>query len=139
MLPTTFPQFPKLELELRRSIWGMLLHFIFRIWQVVVSRLGLEILGTKTRRNLSTILQRQPSSRKINSPLRVHILNPYDGLKMCFEEGDFETFVDLCPISAVCHEARLFVAEFCQPLVSHVRCEYRSYSIWSLKPPENGA
>jgi hypothetical protein len=47
--------------------------------------------------------------------------------------------VDCLSISAVCREARICVAEFCQPLVPHVRCKYETCPLWSLKPPKDGS
>ncbi|KAF4637349.1 hypothetical protein G7Y89_g708 [Cudoniella acicularis] len=71
-------------------------------------------------------------------PLHVHIRDPYDGLKLRFEEDDFETLVDCLPISAVCRETRVRVTEFCQLLVPHVRFQYLPSTLWSLKPPKEG-
>lgn len=134
MLLTTFPRFTELAFELKSKIWeyAIVLHI-----QDIPDRLPPWFENSWVEGQQREALAGSPEETK--PALRVRILDPYDGLKLRFDEDDFETFVDCFCISAVCHEARAGVARFCQPLVPHIWCNYNALPLWSLKPPKNDA
>jgi len=136
MLPSTFPRFAELALELRSKIWkyAIALH-IEQIEEHLPPWLGNYRGGALLEAHFGNSLE-VPLP---NWSLHACILDPYNGRKIRFEENEFEAFVDWLSISAVCREARVCVAQFCQPLVSHVQCEYETLPAWSLKPPKDGA
>jgi hypothetical protein len=122
-----FFRFPELAFEIRSRIWE---YAIISYLQDTTNRLPPWLEDPRVKE------QQRPLS---TTALRVCISDPYDGLKLRFEEEEFETLVDHLLISAACYEARVCVAQYCQPLVSHVYCEYTTYPIWSLQPPKRNA
>jgi hypothetical protein len=131
---TAFPLFPELAPELRNRIWefAIVSHI-----QDIADRLPRWFNSSWAERRRQAIVGSLPGKDRL--ALYIHIRDPYNGLKLRFEEDEFESFVDCFPISAVCHETRMNVAEFCRLLAPHVRFEYDTSTLWSLKPPEKGA
>ena len=134
MSATTFYRFTELPLELRNQIWEFA---IASHVENTGNRLPRWFVSPWAERRRQAIVGGFPGKER--PPLCVRILDPYDGLKIRLDEDDFESFVDCFPISAVCRETRVNVAEFCRPLVPHVQLDYSTFPIWSLKPPKKGA
>jgi hypothetical protein len=133
MSTTTFRQFLELAPELRTNIWELA---IAKHVQDMVAGFPRWLLGAMDRRRQAFA---GGLAGREKSALVVSIRDPYDGLKMRVEEDDFEGLVNCLPISAVCREARKQVAEFCVPLVPHIRFNYDPYPFYTLEPPEKGA
>jgi hypothetical protein len=134
MSPTAFPRFPELALELRNIIWK---YTITSHIQDITSRLPPWFENLWAERRRQALVGSLPGKNRL--ALRVYIRDPYNGLKLRFEEDDFESLVDCLPLSAVCRETRIHVAEYCHSLVPHVQFEYDTSTLWSLEPPEDGA
>jgi len=133
---TAFHQFPELAPELRNRIWKIAITSYI---QDVADRLPRWFISSWAERRRQAIVSCLPGKDRLPLALYVYLRDPYNGLKLRFEEDEFESLVDCFPISSVCHETRMNVAEFCRLLAPHVRFEYDTSTLWSLKPPEKGA
>lgn len=131
---TVFPLFPELVPELRNRIWQFAIASHI---QDIADRLPRWYNSSWAERRRQAIVGGLLGKGRL--PLYVHIRDPYNGLKLRFEEDEFESLVDCFPISAVCHETRINVAKFCQLLAPHMQFEYDTSTLWSLKPPKKGA
>ena len=131
---TAFPLFPELVPELRNRIWEFAVTSSI---QDVATGLPLWCYSPWAERRRRAIVASLLGNNR--TALHVHIRDPYKGLKLRFEEDEFESLVDSFPISAVCRETRMNVAEFCRLLVPYMRFEYDTSALWSLEPPEKGA
>lgn len=135
MAPTVFPLFPELVPELRNRIWEFAIVSSIQDIAVQLPRWFYSSWAERRRRAIVASL----SGENKTTLLYVHIRDPYNGLKLRFEEDEFETLVDCLPISAVCRETRMIVAEFCQSLVPRMQFKYDTSHLWSLERPKQGA
>jgi hypothetical protein len=132
-IASEFPRFSELPFELRIKIW----EFAVPIYvKDLADRLPpAEEYSWAERRRLALTGSIPEDSKQA---LRVRILDHPGVLKLRFEENDFETLVASLPISAVCHEARSFVIEFCRPLGAHLRFEYATSPMLTYEETKDG-
>src|SRR4051812_20936313 len=124
----TFPKFMELAPELRSKIWELA---IATHVQDLVERLPRWMTGAFGRRK-QVLIGNEAAVDRIALVLRLR--DPYDGLKMCLEEDDFETLIDCLTITAVCREVRRNVAEFCTSMVPHMWLDYLNDRFYTLQP-----